>query len=435
MEEIEIDKLIAKRYGSIAGELMKAGRSGHLCMQKEAFVDGCTELKGDEERFEGVVGKWGNLYYLQRNWVLETEVVSNFMRLMKDVKPIDFGKKGVLNERQLKAVQMGLSQGVSCLTGGPGTGKSFVIGEIVKRFSGNVCVCAPTGKAVSLLRKKLNCEVGTLHETLGIKRGKDLLFKRGRLEYEMVIVDECSMIDVGLWAALFRSLNEKTRLVLVGDDDQLPPVEAGTIFGELCDYMKQIGRGYVHLNECMRSDRDEILKMAEAVKIGKMIRYQKLERKVENWKKEFKKGGFQILSCLRKGFFGVEAINESMWGGREIPIMITQTDKRMELNNGETGILIKKNKGDLIGKDDLAIFGERKLPAILLPEFEPSYCLSVHKSQGSEFDRVILFVPKGSEIFGREILYTAITRAKERIEVFADEGVIEKCLKNSGFIF
>ncbi|MDJ0651932.1 MAG: AAA family ATPase [Simkaniaceae bacterium] len=435
MESLEIDELVAKRCGPIGGELMAAARSGHLCVQKDIKLEGCTQLNGDEERFEGFVGRWGDLYYLQRNWVLEAEIVRNFVRLMANVKQVNIGEKGSLTKGQYQAVRKGLSEGVVCLTGGPGTGKSYVIGEIVKRFTGSVCVCAPTGKAVSLLNEKLDCEVGTLHGILGIKSGKDLLFGGKPLNYEMVIVDECSMIDVGLWAALLRNIKSGTRLILVGDYEQLPPVEAGTIFGELCRYMREKKRGYVYLNECMRSDRAEILGLAAAVKNGAMIPYGTLERRGADWKKEFKKGGFQILSCLRKGPFGVEAINEWMgeWmrGGEEIPIMITRTDKRMGLSNGAMGVLLKKNEGRSLGKDDVAVFGDREFPAVLLPEFELAYSLSVHKSQGSEFERVVLLVPKGSEIFGREILYTGITRAKETIEVLADEGVVEKCLEGS----
>ncbi len=425
MEQIEIDKLVAKRCGEVGGELMAAAREGHLCLQKEEIIEGCAVLEGSEERFEEMVGRWGDLYYLQRNWVLEGEVVSGFFRLMGDVKPVDLGEVGSLNEGQARAVKVGLSEAIVCLTGGPGTGKSYVIGEIVRRFKGKICVCAPTGKAVALLRDKLDCEVGTLHGVLGIRNGKDILFREKELDCEMMIVDECSMIDVGLWAALFRNLKKGTRVILVGDHDQLPPVEAGTVFGELCGYMKERGRGYVHLDESMRSDRKEILEMAEAVKRGEMIKYGKLERKVEEWKR----GGYRILSCLRKGPYGVEAINELMWEEEEVPIMITRTDQRMELSNGEMGTLIKRNKGRALGKDDEAVFGERRFPGVLLPEFELAYCLSVHKSQGSEFDRVVLLVPKGAEVFGREILYTGITRAKEKVVVLGDEGVMKECLK------
>lgn len=431
MEFLEIDELVTQRCGPLGRELMAAARAGHLCLQKEEIIDGCTVLNGDEKRFEGFVGRWGDLYYLQRNWVLEGEVASHFTRLMESVKPIDIRVKGNLNEGQYQAVLMGLSEGISCLTGGPGTGKSYVIGEIVKRFEGSICVCAPTGKAVSLFKEKLDCDVGTIHGILGIKNGKDLLFGGKGLNYEMVVVDECSMIDVGLWAALLRNIKKGTRVILVGDHDQLPPVEAGTVFGELCRYMQERGKGHVHLDQCMRSDRGEILGMADAVKQGKMIQVGMLERHIEKWKEEFKKGGFRILSCLKKGPFGVDAINELMWGGEEIPIMVTRTDKRMGLSNGEMGTLLKKIEGRDLGKEDVAVFGDREFPAVLLPEFELAYCLSVHKSQGSEFDHVLLLVPKGAEVFGKEILYTGITRAKEKIEVLADEGVVKQCLEGS----
>ena len=430
-EESKIDRLIAERYGKIAGRLMEAAKKGHLCVREEEEIEGCIVLNGTEARFEGAIGRWEDLYYFQKNWVLEGEVVRHFLELMGKVSFTPIKEKGKLNPKQLEAVIIGLSQKVVCLTGGPGTGKSFVIHEIVQRFSGRVCVCAPTGKAVSLLREKLPCDVGTLHHVLGIKSGKDLIFLQKKLPYDMVIVDECSMIDVALWAALLRNLRKEARLILVGDPHQLPPVEAGPIFGELCRFMKKKKQGFVELTTCMRSDRADIFEMSVAAKEGGCIPYKPLEKKREEWKAAFKKGGFRLLSCLRKGLFGVDAINALMSGEEEMPILITRTDKRLGLNNGDMGVLIKRGLGPQLGKNDVAIFGEREFPALLLPPFELAYCLSVHKSQGSEFDRVTLLVPKGSEVFGREVLYTAITRARKEMEVLADSEAIAGCLQNS----
>ena len=423
MEECDIDQIVGER-APLGAELMAAAREGHLCIRKEGNEG--VILKGDEERFEGLVGRWGDLVYFQKNWVLEGSVVREFGRLLDgDVKRVDLGDAGSLNEGQRRAVKECLGESVVCLTGGPGTGKSYVIGEVVKRWGTDVCVCAPTGKAALLLREKLESEVGTLHSLLGIRDGKEMLFGGKVLDAGMVIVDECSMIDVGMWSALLRNVKKGTRLILVGDHDQLPPVEAGTVFGELCGFMKERGKGYVHLDECMRSDRVEILEKAAAVREGKMIEYGKLERDVEGWKR----GGYQVLSCLRKGPFGVEAINELMRDEGEIPIMITRSNRRMELSNGEMGVLLKRDPGRAIGKNDVARFGEREFPAALLPEFELAYCISVHKSQGSEFKKVVLLVPKGAEIFGREILYTGMTRAKDELIVLGEEGVIEECVK------
>ena len=431
-EESRINALIAERFDPFVGRLLAASREGHLCLLEEEEQEGCTLLSGNEERFEGAVGRFENLYYLQKNWVLEGQVVRNFLRLMGHVPPLTVGAQGSLNADQFRSIQVAFREKVVCLTGGPGTGKSYVIQEMIRRFSKRACVCAPTGKAVSLLREKVACDVGTVHKILGIKNGKDLLFLEKMLPYDMVIVDECSMIDVALWAALLRNVPNEARLILVGDPHQLPPVEAGSLFGELCQFMKKRGKGFAELTTCMRSDREEIFQMTLAVKQGIPPPYQKLERKIEEWKEEFKKGGFRLLSCLRKGPFGVEAIHALMWGEKEMPIIITRTDKRLALNNGEMGILIKKSPGHHLGNEDVAIFGEKTFPALLLPPFELAYCLSVHKSQGSEFDRVTLLVPKGSEVFGREILYTGITRARQKIEILADPGVIEACLNESG---
>lgn len=161
------------------------------------------------------------------------------------------GEMEGLNGGQRSAVEKGLSESVVCITGGPGTGKSYTVAKIVEAFGGSVCVCAPTGKAVSLLKEKMDVEVGTLHRLLGVKEGKDILFGEGVLDYEMVIVDECSMIDVGMWARLLRAIKSGTRLILVGDHDQLPPVEAGTVFGELCSYMRERDVGmFIWMSVC-----------------------------------------------------------------------------------------------------------------------------------------------------------------------------------------
>jgi len=425
MDELEIDQITGV-MAPLGKERYAAAREGHLCIRKEG--DEGTLLQGDEERFEGLVGRWEDLVYLQKNWVLETRVIKEFKRLLvDDVKQIDIGDVGSLNQGQEAALKECLREGVSCLTGGPGTGKSYVIGEIIKRWGKDVCALAPTGKAVSLLREKLDVEVGTLHRLLNIRDTKELLFGGKPLEYGMVIIDECSMIDVAMWAALLKNIKTGTRLILVGDQDQLPPVEAGTVFGELCHFMKQRGRGYAHLSECMRSDRKEILEMAEAVSTGKMISYEKLDRDLKKWHQK----GYQFLSCLRKGPFGTDAINEEMWEGDEIPIMMTRSDRKKDLSNGEMGVLIKNDPGRTIGKNDVVKFGEKEFPATLAVDFEPAYCISVHKSQGSEFNKVALLVPKGSEVFGREILYTGITRAKDEIVVLSEEGVLEECLEKT----
>ena len=128
-----------------------------------------------------------------------------------------------------------------------------------------------------------------------------------------------------------------------------------------------------------------------------------------------------------------------MNGWIAIPIMIATNDYRQELFNGETGVLIRRlpfNQLDLkimlFFLLDKRMVQVRRLSALLLPKYEFAYCLSVHKSQGSEFDRVVLVLPEGSELFGREVFYTAITRARKSIEIYGSDVVILKTVMQQG---
>jgi exodeoxyribonuclease V alpha subunit len=157
---------------------------------------------------------------------------------------------------------------------------------------------------------------------------------------------------------------------------------------------------------------------------------------------------FRILSPLRQGPFGVNALNELFKRHFEkqakhrlsfiAPITIMKNDAQFGLSNGEIGILIRQNRepqpfDSLFQEGDYALFiGEqgivRSLPAILLPAFEYAYCMSVHKSQGSEFEHVLLLLPEGAEIFGKEGLYTGVTRAKKGLEIWSSQETFKKIL-------
>jgi exodeoxyribonuclease V alpha subunit len=120
--------------------------------------------------------------------------------------------------------------------------------------------------------------------------------------------------------------------------------------------------------------------------------------------------------------------------------MIISNDYRQDLFNGETGVLMRKLPAgeEKVSSEDMAYFfsrnGEevRRIPGLLLPKFEYAYCLSVHKSQGSEFDRVVLLMPEGSELFGREVFYTAITRARKQLDIFGSDHVLHKTILQEG---
>ena len=315
-------------------------------------------------------------------------------------------------------------------------------------------LAAPTGKATSHLKDKFSSaevEVSTLHSALKIKRKEDL-YQSHYLFKDLIIVDECSMIDLHLWKALLSSIQEGSRVIFMGDHDQLPPVETGMVFEELIKVLP-----CSHLKKCMRTERKELLDLAQAIKENKErsleeclsrksdeVRYFEYEKEEDFFslgeevlEQVLTRGSKIILSPILQGPWGVETINERLYNfsleearGRatlEIPIMITKTDYNQELYNGDRGVLIKHLESQ---SKDYALFEskEEKLPAAFLPPYQYAYALSVHKSQGSEYEEVLLLLPEGSQHFGKEGVYTGITRAKKKIMIVAKKGVFKKCL-------
>lgn len=440
----------------------------------------------------------GNRFYFQRSWVFEAQFLQHYLRLSEGVAEpaIELEQEQfILNLEQRKAVEQGLRCPVSLITGGPGTGKTFTAGHLVKAFlkrlsseqrkQFRVILAAPTGKAVTHLEKQIASVLtqlglleeetrqilrsGTLHALLqlredGSQRTGVVLFA------DLIIVDECSMIDAKMSALLLSAIPSGTRLVLIGDKDQLPAVESGCFFADLIE----AGCSSTVLKQSRRVENPDLTAFAEAISQGKVSEVVRqlprflisekeallsgLVRQVQASSPFFfpsppdskelleKIGQFQILSCLRKGLFGVEAINrlilESFYsqlpadGWWAIPIMIAKNDYALELYNGDTGILLKKvsseNRLLRMGKEDYAIFkGREAIAGLALPAFEYAYCMSVHKSQGSEYEAVALLAPEGAERFGREIFYTGVTRARKTLKVYAQLETIEMMLKKS----
>lgn len=459
--------------------LMAFSREGHICIQLQAlksdfFIkDSLCSFRLEMMAKEGAktvqlkeICKEGDRIYLQRNWLYEKCVEKNLERLLSqnltEAQDLEFSAS--LTKEQQSAFENSIRYPLSIITGGPGTGKTFTAKEIVahflKRGARQIILCAPTGKAVRTLASKCPVErvvANTLHTIL--KVGKELEM----VNADLIIVDECSMVDAALFARLLSSIKEGVHLVLMGDADQLPAVEGGSFFADL---IRASGQGAplpcTHLTRCLRSEELQVLSLSAAIKKGEWTALEKKCEEEEIWEEVknffpfpspsipqgeelFKKmGQFRILSTLRKGRFGVDTLNEKiaeMIVHKKradeycaIPIMICRNDERTGLYNGEMGILVKSPNSE----EDYALFeGSRKFSALLLPSYEYAYCLSVHKSQGSEYEKVLLLLPEGSDCFGRELLYTAVTRAKKSIEVRGSLKLIHamlsrSCQKNSG---
>jgi exodeoxyribonuclease V alpha subunit len=469
-------------------------------------LDGIAEVKNSDDHPHAWICRMGTRYYLQKNWVYESEILKHIDRLHKHAPAIPLTLSTMdsrLNEAQKKAVENAMKNSLSLLTGGPGTGKTFTAAELVKacvnsmpverRGQMRIILTAPTGKAVAqlegnlrnILGPEISIRAGTLHAILGIKTHEYDEEEMNMLFVDLIIVDECSMIDVKIFSQLLFAVPNGARLVLIGDKDQLPPVEAGSIFADLLEANVYPS---AYLFECLRSDRSEILTLShhiqqgnasaalELLNHGTAISWVDLEESEktsdqlcanlwEQYKEHFSScylqkplpehihsslGRFGLLSSMRKGPLGVDAINryflyqsikkasQGLW--MVFPIMMTRNDHELEVYNGDLGFLVRKCTDHFSARqfelDDYILLRDRKggfrqIAALNLSSFEYSYCISVHKSQGSEYDEVFILIPSGSESFGREILYTAITRARHKVTLMCSKDVLLRAIAMS----
>lgn len=424
---------------------------------------------------------------------------------------------GILLKEQAEGILRACLHPISFITGGPGTGKTYTAGVLLrmiwdelsedKRKSFSAALAAPTGKASANLeasmRRALKDVKGlpdfkgqTLHQLLGTGKG----YSGGSVKdvsADLVIVDESSMIDVQMMQKLLGAMKPGSHLVLLGDRHQLASIEAGSLFADLITHFSHQTHEFAQvteLNQCLRAELRTIIELAKNIKSGiasEVIRHfneiteaagvrfvefeaeckpldlqRKLVKRVTPFYPEFSAlpddpflllqefSRFRLLTPMRQGVLGVEALNEAIHrateqrlgnqGVRLIPIIIIENDHSLELFNGETGLLFRHPAEDK--EKDYALFpsrdnntGIRRIPLLMLPKYEMAYCMTVHKSQGSEFDHVLLVLGDGAQMFGREGLYTGVTRAKLTVEVWSRPEIIKgmisrQALRHSGVV-
>lgn len=398
-------------------------------------------------------------------------------------------------DSQKEAIIGAFNNGIEIITGGPGTGKTTIIKAIIHIYENNgmkVILGAPTGRAAKRMTESTGREAKTIHRLLemGVSEDDESVFEKGEsspLDCDVIIIDEASMIDIMLMQSLLKAIKLGTRLIIVGDVDQLPSVGAGNVLRDLIEseYIK-----VVRLKEIFRQENESLIVVnAHRINEGKMpVLNQKdkdfffingenqdkiveiikdlINRRLPNFNKSWDRlKDMQILTPMRKGTLGVINLNNSLQemfnpeskdkkekASRDI--VFREGDKVMQTKNNYTLKWVRiagsgENEGIGVFNGDLgfiqSIDEEKKTMTIIfdderkvfydfsfLDELDLAYACTIHKSQGSEFKVVIIPVFMGSPfLMNRNLLYTGITRAKQLVVVVGFQKALMYMIKNT----
>ena len=480
-----------------------------------------------------------NQEYKLLQWFIENRLNNNSADISKYITGLFPNSGSLVTDWQRVAAVLSVIKPFLIISGGPGTGKTTTVARIIALHQMvsekplNIALAAPTGKAAGRMGEALQeqlvgmdipdrikntfpKEARTVHRLLSGVRERGLLptAEKKRLRYDVIIVDEASMIDLNLMYSLITHLGKQTKLILLGDKDQLASVEAGSVFSDLCqkqengfsgdtlnvlrdhgetelpvsDDQTGISNSIVYLTKSYRFDKQSgIGQLAEFVKAGGESAEQLKEitsrfDDVDRVPFEYKKENIEMmtdsvldriktaqdiqspelliqhwkesvwLSVLRRGLAGSERLNrlaeQQIAAKRIVPaehgwyhgrmVIVTQNDYNLGVFNGDLGVCIREDDESHVVYIETGSTMKRVKPD-RLTQAEPAYFLTVHKSQGSEFNQVnFLLPPSFNPVLSRELIYTAITRARKRCTIFGPEellirGIRNKTLRYTGF--
>jgi len=398
--------------------------------------------------------------YLKSLYDAELYVSERFLELGYSKSCIfhSSNENSYLTDEQRHAVMAALQKKLTCITGLPGTGKTTSIKEILsilENYGYRYCLAAPTGKAAKRMTEQTGREAKTIHRLLEFK--KDGTFSRNKsnpLDAEYVIIDEASMIDIQLMASLLKAVQGRTSLILIGDYNQLPPVGPGNLFRDIVD------RGLCYISRLVKIHRQAegstIIRAAHIINEGKRLNLSNTEdfifRKVtspEDIKKEILREVsdnqyIQVLSPMKKGTIGTIELNKSirelffsLAGDSVIPFnvgdRVIQKYNNYEKGvfNGEIGFVTEIDIEDRIisvAFDNREIYYED----FEFDELDFAYALTVHKSQGSEYDCVVIPVSTAHYVMlFRNLLYTAVTRARGKVILIGTDAAVNIAIRNN----
>ena len=411
------------------------------------------------------------------------------------LRQIEKQTKMDLDEHQVEAVKEAVRNGVLVITGGPGTGKTTTINTIIKYFESegmDIFLAAPTGRAAKRMSETTGFEARTIHRMLELNGGVEgnAGFERNEqnpLETDVIIIDEMSMVDISLMYSLLKAIVAGTRLILVGDVNQLPSVGPGNVLKDIIDsglfhtvMLTKIFRQastsdiIVNAHKINRGEPVELdnksmdfffLKRYDADKIINVtlqLILQKLPKFVGASMLDI-----QVLTPMRKGLLGVERLNTVLQMYLNPPdkrkkekehgtTLFREGDKVMQIKNNyqleweirsKYGLCIDKGTGVFNGDtgiieeiNDFAetvtvCFDEGRMveyPYKLLEELELAYAVTIHKSQGSEYPAVVIPLLSGPRmLMNRNLLYTAVTRAKKCVTIVGNDTTFEQMIANN----
>lgn len=374
-----------------------------------------------------------------------------------------------LARAQEEAVMAALSHGVLVLTGGPGTGKTVTIKGIMALLAGQglkIVLGAPTGRAAKRLSEACGREASTLHRLLEAGGGAEeaplfMRNERNPLDADVIIIDEASMIDITLMYYLLRAVPEGCRVVLVGDVDQLPAVGPGAVLKDiirsgmvpvtrLTEVFRQQGESIIVTN-AHRINRGQAPDCASSADFSLRLLEdsgQVAEAVAEIVAGELAGEGFdplrdvQVLSPMHRHLCGVENLNRLLQArlnpppGQAAARGLRQGDKVMQLRNNYAKGIFNGDIGFVAGMDENVAIVQYPDGAVVyerseLDQLAPAYAMSVHKSQGSEYPVVVMpLVAEHHIMLQRNLLYTAVTRAKRRVILVGSKAALNTALAN-----
>ena len=528
--KLGIERENQKRIKSgIKYALIRITYNGHSCTLETNLIEYVKQLLGvsQDSIEEGIINLKANdeivvedrngehWVYLYTFYNAEKQIAERITKLnnAKNVKKISNIEKELkiveketdmfLSEKQKQAIREINDNNVTIITGGPGTGKTTIIKtilEIYKRKKYKTILCAPTGRAAKRMTETTGEEASTLHRLLEIgKVDEESLFKKDNeykgapIDADIIIVDEVSMVDMFVMSYLLDCIYLGTKLILVGDCDQLPSVGPGSVLKDLISSEKI---ATVHLDKIFRqAAKSKIIVNAHRVNNGKPFIEKDSPELEEDSKEDFffikennqekileqvlslcngrlrKFGDYdffeniQVLTPTKKGMLGTKELNKALQnelnphrenepekssmgavfriGDRVMQIKNNydmywerRIDDSIEVGNGifngEIGTITninEKEKNIRIKFDDDKVcwyeFNE-------LEQIEHSYCITIHKAQGSEFDVVIMIIPQTAPmLLTRNLLYTGLTRAKKLLIVIGNAQILDYMLKNT----